>query len=116
MDAVDKFIERSVARTADKEGKSFYVWLYLDMSMKINGDFLTETPATWPKLKQGFEDLVARHPDVWNKNLYATFACRVRDKETTARLLTELGDKAWVGAYSDGITAESCRRFALLST
>ncbi len=116
LDAVDKFIERSVARTADKEGKSFYVWLYLDMSMKINGDFLTETPATWPKLKQGFEDLVARHPDVWNKNLYATFACRVRDKETTARLLTELGDKAWVGAYSDGITAESCRRFALLST
>lgn len=64
-------------------------------------------------MKRAFDDMVARHPDNWNRNVYATFACRARDKETTARLLAELGDKAQLGAWSSGISTESCRRFVV---
>ena len=65
-----------------------------------------------PAALSHFEDLNARYPDDWNKNLFATFACRARDKETTGKLLIELGPKAQLGAYSNGITTEGCRRFA----
>jgi len=75
-------------------------------------DLFNDSEVSWPKLKKAFEDLNARYPDEWNKNLFATFACRARDKETTGRLLVELGTKAKLGAYSNGITTEGCRRFA----
>jgi hypothetical protein len=109
---VDAFVDKAVARTASSEGNAFYVWLYVDVSRKVDGDYLATTAATWPKMKQGFDDLVARYPDDWNKNLYATFACRARDKEATVRMLRELGDKAQLGAWSEGVTTEGCKRFA----
>jgi hypothetical protein len=114
FDAVDKFVAASVKRTSAQEGDAFYAWIYVDISTSIDGDLFEVTKATWPRMKKGFEDMVARHPDPWNKNLYATWACRVRDRETTARLLTELGNDAKLGHVSSpGITTESCRRFAL---
>ena len=103
-----------MVRTSEKDGKAFYAWLYVNAARKTEGDFLEVTQASWPQMKLAFEDMVARHPHSWNKNLYATFACRVRDKETTARLLTELADKASLGEDSPGITNESCRRFAFM--
>ncbi len=115
-EAVDKFVNASVARTKGLEGEAFYAWLYMDIAPKVDGDLFQDTLASWPRMKKGFEDMIARHPDVWNKNLYATWACRVRDKETTARLLTELGPQAKLGAGSEGISTESCRRFALISS
>lgn len=114
--AVDAFIRQSVDRTAEKEGDSFYAWLYLDVVRKHDGDVFTDTLATWPAMKKAFEDMVARHPDAWNKNVFATFACRVRDQETTARLLGELGTNARLGAWSPGVTTESCKRFALIAS
>lgn len=116
FEAVDRFVSQAVARTSAKEGNSLYAWLYLDVARKHDGDIFTDTLASWPKMKQGFEDMIERYPDSYNKNLYATFACRVRDRETTARLLAELGKEAALGASSPGITTESCRRFALSNT
>jgi hypothetical protein len=115
-EAVDRFVKAAVARTSATEGEAFYAWLYMDVATKTRGDLFEVTLATWPRMKKGFEDMIARHPDPYNKNLFATWACRARDKETTARLLTELGPQARLGEASPGITTESCRRFALTST
>lgn len=112
-DAVDEFVRKVVERTRDKEGEAFYAWLYVDVARKTDGDPFEVTRASWPRMKKGFEDMVARYPDAWNRNLFATFACRARDKETTARLLAELGPAARLGQHSPGFTTESCRRFAL---
>jgi len=109
---IDAFVQQSVKRTSATEGSAFYAWIYLDVLESINGDYLKVTEATWPKMKQAFEDLVKRYPDPWNRNLYATFACRARDRETTARLLGELGKEAQLGALSPGVTTEGCTRFA----
>jgi hypothetical protein len=115
-EAVDRFVKAAVARTSSQEGDAFYAWLYVDISSKVDGDLFQETLVSWPRMKKGFEDMVARHPDLFNKSIYATFACRARDKETTARLLAELGPQARLGYRSPGITTESCRLFALTST
>ncbi|MCW5593967.1 MAG: hypothetical protein KIS74_17840 [Burkholderiales bacterium] len=112
FDAVDDFVRKVVERTRESEGEAFYAWLYVDVARKTDGDLFKVTRASWPRMKKGFEDMVARYPDAWNRNLFATFACRARDKETTARLLTELGAAARLGQGSPGYTTESCRRFA----
>jgi hypothetical protein len=108
---VDDFIRASAAATAATEGASLYAWLYVDVSRKLEGDFFSTTKVAWPEMKKSFEDMTARYPDAWNKNLYATFACRARDRETTAKLLGELGPKAQLGIWSSGISNESCRMF-----
>jgi hypothetical protein len=109
---VDKFIKSASVATAAENGSAFYAWLYLDVSRKTRGDVMIETEIAWPALKKSFEDMVARFPNDWNKNLFATFACRARDRETTARLMSELGAKAKLGAYSSGYNNETCARIA----
>ena len=113
FDRVDAFVRQVVERTRQKDGEAFYAWLYMDVARKIDGDYLSVTRATWPLMKKGFEDMLARYPDAHNRNLFATHACRARDKATTAKLLAELGPAASLGLDSPGITTESCRRFAL---
>jgi hypothetical protein len=111
---VDAFIDRAVTRTSSMEGESFYVWLYADLASKLRRrDFFEESAISWPRMKRSFEDLVRRYPDAYNKAQFLTFACRVRDKETTARLIGEMGKAAEVNNVFDGITLETCRRFAL---
>jgi hypothetical protein len=115
-DAVERFVRASVARTSETEGSALYAWLYVDLGngrKNLGGDLFEVTKVSWPSMKKGFEDLVARYPADTNKNLFATYACRARDKETTGRLLTELGAKAKLGSAAQGISTESCRRFAL---
>jgi hypothetical protein len=108
--AVDKFILSSQRFTEKYDGRSFYAWLYLYIAKWQKADFFVDTKVTWPLLKAGFEDLVKRYPDNMNLNLFGTFACRARDRETTARVLQQLGANARLGFYSPGISVESCTR------
>lgn len=108
--ALDNFIRASAAATAATEGAALYAWLYVDASRKLDADLFSATQISWPMMKQSFEDMTGRFPDAWNKNLFATFACRARDRETTKKLLNELGPKAQLGIWSSGVSTESCRR------
>jgi hypothetical protein len=83
-EAVDRFVEAAVARTRATQGESFYAWIYLDIAPKVRGDLFRETLATWPKMKKSFEDLVARHPDPYNRNAFASVACLARDRDDGA--------------------------------
>jgi hypothetical protein len=112
-EAVDRFVQRAVARTHETEGDAFYAWIYLDIAPKVHGDLFKETLATWPRMKKAFEDMVARHPDPYNRNAFASVACFARDREATARLLTLLGKDAQLGGWFEGVTTASCQRFAL---
>ena len=109
---VESFANRSTKAGSTTDGEAMYAWIYVDLSRKTP-DLFADSQLSWPHMKKAFEDLVARYPDPNNRNLFATFACRARDKETTAKLLAELGAQAKLGAYSEGYTTESCRRFAL---
>jgi hypothetical protein len=64
-------------------------------------------------MKQGFEDMLQRYPDPDNRAFYAAHACLARDRETTARLITQLGPQANFDRYIRGVSTEGCRRFAM---
>jgi hypothetical protein len=115
FEAVDAFVRRSEERTTPTDGKSFYAWLYVDVARKSGGDegFFQATRVSWPRMRDSFDDMIRRYPDTWNKILYATFACLARDREATAKVLTMLPPDAQLGAYTDGISTDACRRFAL---
>jgi hypothetical protein len=100
-----------VGRTRKAEGTAFYAWLYVDLAGAWTCESLfDQSRASWDEMKLAFEDMLDRHPDVWNRNVFATFACRARDVETTKRMLGELGKDAHLGFASTGITNESCYR------
>ena len=56
----------------------------------FQNELFTKSFAAWPRMKEGFEDVIARYPDSWNLNNYAKFACLARDKETTREILKRI--------------------------
>lgn len=113
-DKVDAFVQDAVKRTAATEGTSFYAWIYVDILRKHQGDrFFGETRASWPVMRESFEDMTKRYPDVLNRIVYATFACLARDRETTARLISQLPPEVELGNFARGISTDGCRRFAI---
>lgn len=110
FERIDRFVRESVRRTAGSEGKGLYARLYMELGAGHPCERLFEnSKAEWTEMKSSFEDILQRHPDVWNRNTFAAYACRARDVDTTARLLGELGPDTNLGGRS-GISNESCYR------
>jgi hypothetical protein len=108
---VDAFVRRSVERTRAVEGRAFYAWLYLEVAdQKTCDNLFGQSKVSWPEMRDAFEVMLARHPDTWTKNVFATFACRERDVDTTRRLLAELRGDANLGAASSSISNDACYR------
>lgn len=61
---------------------------------------LTLYDVDWNKMKAGFEDLARLYPEsLWNKNAFCFYAFCANDRETTARLMTELRDRVAPGVW-----------------
>jgi len=103
-ETVDNLVKWSVDNTKEIDGNSMYARLYWVASGELpEGESLFKnTRASWPKMKTGFEDLIARHPKSnWNLNNFAKFACQAGDKKTFLVLRRKIGksvmDSAWEG-------------------
>lgn len=97
---VDNMVKWSVEHTQAQEGMSMYARLYWVVGGDPEVNLFKDTFASWPKMKRGFEDLMARHPkSKWNLNNFAKFACMAGDKQTFLALRGQLGkdviDAAW---------------------
>jgi hypothetical protein len=93
-EAIEKMANYAAEVTKDKDGYSMYARIYINgmQSNEINHPF-RDAKASWPVMKQGFEDLIARYPDYWNMNMYAKFACIAGDKATTRRLIDNINSQ-----------------------
>lgn len=113
---LDDFIRRVAERTRERHGLGMYARLYSNAAEGQFGHALFEdSHADWDKVKQGFEDILARYPDSTVRlNRYAYLACLAKDRDTVLRLLGKLGDRVqtrhW-GANPER-SLESCRRWA----
>jgi hypothetical protein len=110
---IDDYIEHVEEKVPADKRREMYARLYTTLA-GLEGDevdLFLETIAKWPKVKEGYEDMLKRYPDSdWLRNSYAGMACRARDAETYRALMSELGDRvlptAWQGKYS----IETCNK------
>jgi hypothetical protein len=113
--ALDRFIQEAVARTESQRGLEMYARLYADAAAEeFEHRLFDESAARWPKMKQGFEDLLKRYPDPVNVNRFAYFACLAKDQPTALDLLKQVGAKPIVAEWGDNGTRtyEACKRWA----
>ncbi len=106
-EASRSFIERATERTAPRWGDTLYARLNWSTWTR---DMFEDGQADWARMKAGFERIVKDHPDPWNVNNFARFACHAGDLQTAARLATLIGDKPMAAAwYNDARHYEHCR-------
>ena len=105
---------RQWAAKQAKRGLEMYTRVYLTAACEYKGALSTQTRAEWPKMEQGFRDMLTRFPDPITINRFAWVACLAQDKPTTAELLDQIGDQAITSTGArDGTRAfESCKRWA----
>ena len=114
--ALDGYIRAVAEQTRERHGLGMYARLYVAAADNQFGHALFEdSHADWDKMKQGFEDILARHPDsALRLNRYAYMACLAKDRDTVLRLLAKLGERVdpeeW-GANGQR-SLESCKRWA----
>lgn len=106
--AFKRFLDEAVASTQDRMGQAMYArlnWVVKSDDMFDNGR------TDWKRMKQGFEDLLKNHNDMWNRNGFARFACMAGDMQTLRAqhqlIRADVMPEAWGG------TEMKCRRLAL---
>jgi hypothetical protein len=110
--AIERFADRAVDKTRGEDGKALYARIYWALS-RTSADqrVVGEGFSVWPKMKAGFEDLIARYPDPWNLNHYAIYSCLAGDQLKFSALLKGIGDQLLPDAWP-GDTLELCRAWA----
>jgi hypothetical protein len=116
---VDDFIKRATEQTRDRFGQGMYTRLYLTAADDQFGHLLFQNSyADWDKMKQGFEDLMARYPDSPSRlNSYAYMACLAKDKDTFLKQFAKIEkriDRELWGTNPER-SVEGCRRWATSS-
>ncbi|SRR6266481_909880 len=108
---VENLIKWSVDNTKEMDGSSMYARLYSSTATRLppGVDLFKETQAKWPKMKQGFEDMMARHPkSKWNLNNFAKFACMANDKKTFLMLRRQMGKDVMDAAWPQNTSLDLC--------
>lgn len=110
---VEQFIRYWSEQTAASEGSALYARLYI--SILDQGVTPEQTRMDWGRMKEGFQDLIRRYPHWRYKNLYASYACYARDKETFNTALRRMGKSEidpnlWLSGHS----YDACIRWAAI--
>jgi hypothetical protein len=110
---IERFADNAVERTRQNEALSMYARIYWFASQTQFGKQLfKDSLAAWPKMKAGFDDIIARYPDPWNINNYAWFACLAGDRATTEALVRRVGAAPLHAVWKPIDLFDRCRRWA----
>jgi len=112
LEKIEAFADNAVARTNQSEGSGMYARIFWYVEQRI-GSTLFKRKSVWPKMKAGFEDLIKKYPDSWNKNAYAKYACQAGDYAVTARFMPEIGNAPILDAWNSQLYFESCKYYSL---
>ena len=113
---LDNYINKAAVQTRALYGTGMYAMLYSSAAAGQYGSALFENShADWDKMKQAFEDILARFPaGAHQRNRYAWTACVAKDKATLQRLLGEIGAEVRLEAWGNNPdrSFETCQRMA----
>lgn len=79
---VAKFVDAAVDRTKAKEGQTLYARIYWSLMWAYQDKTFAPGRAEWPRMRQGFKDMLHAYPDNWNANAFAYYACMAADWPT----------------------------------
>ncbi len=109
----DRFARRALNLSKGSEGNTIYARLfwYDDCDCDEAITFGRAGDPDWKLMKAGFEDLLQRYPDqVYNRNKFASFACRANDPATYIKLRQELGDNIVDHLWQSSWNVDVCDR------
>lgn len=110
---IENFAQAAVARTRQQEGSGMYARIYWFASQThFRNDLFSNSLAVWPRMREGFEDVISRYPDSWNLNNYAKFACLAKDRAKTEEIMKRVEAQVVPEAWSPPTLRESCRAWA----
>jgi hypothetical protein len=110
---IERFAQAAVKRTSKEEGTGMYARIYWYASQtQFDNDLFRDSMAVWPRMKAGFEDVIAKYPDAWNVNNYAKFACLAQDKAKTRELLPRIGSSVVLEAWQPASLLAKCADWA----
>ena len=115
---VDEVIGNAVVLTAITDGISNYARLYKRVNdhQKLEFDLFQDSLASWPKMRDSFDELIRRYPSPENINEFASYACQAEDKDTYLRLRARMKDHLLPYKWRDNYSPDMCdHKFMLYS-
>jgi hypothetical protein len=87
---IARFVEYAVESSKAKEGQTLYARIYWSLLWALGDNTFSPGNAQWPRMRQGFRDIVKSYPDNWNINAFAYYACMANDLETVAQIAPKI--------------------------
>jgi len=106
-----QFVDQAVDRTQSKEGQTLYARIYWSLLWAFETRTFAPDRANWPRMRQGFQDILRSYPDNWNANAFAFYACMAEDWPTylqATRMVTHPEARMWMF----GLDMSSCSQRA----
>lgn len=106
-----QFVDGAVNRTQSKEGQTLYARIYWSLLWAFENQTFAPDRARWPRMRQGFQDILRSYPDNWNVNAFAFYACMAEDWPTylqATKLMTHPEPRMWMF----GLNTSSCSQRA----
>ena len=103
---VDDLVNRAMKLTKPMDGDIDYAMLYarINDGQKIEFHLFQDSLASWPRMRDSFEEMVRRYPSDDNLNEFAAYACRAGDRETylgvRPKIQGHIVKGKWPGNYS----------------
>jgi hypothetical protein len=79
--AVEGFARAAIKHVPADEHDEAYARIYMNLEMAGEPSLFKVSPADWPTMKRGLDDLAVRYPNVQNIEAKAKFACMAGDRE-----------------------------------
>jgi len=99
-------------RVSAVAGQGMYSRLYWTQDCNCDEAILFgrgKSQVDWKLMKAGFEDLLKQYPDdLWNRNKYASFACRANDRQAYGKLRKEIGAHIYNDLWPSSWSVEVC--------
>lgn len=109
---LEDFAEQAARVHDSVEGMTVYARIAWSKA-EYYDDLFAETKFTWPKMKQGFQDMMRTYPNsAWNLNNFAKFAYQAKDRATVRELLRKIGDDPDLAAWKTREQYEEVRQWA----
>lgn len=115
--AIERFARDAAKRTAATDGRGMYARIYWFASQaEFENNLFEDSLIDWPRMRDGFDDVIKRYPDAWNLNNYAKFACLARDRPKARELMQRIVPNFIPDAWTPETLIDECMQLAAQSS